>query len=57
VILADEELRDVAPEKSTDIEIQKFVNEAKISGLYFENRITSNPTMVRARLLLFYGKR
>ena len=31
VILADEELREVAPEKSTGIEIQEFVNEAEIS--------------------------
>ena len=36
VILSDEELRDVAPEKSTGIEIQEFVNEAEISSLYFE---------------------
>ena len=36
VILADEELREVAPEKSTGIEIQEFVNEAEISSLYFE---------------------
>jgi DNA end-binding protein Ku len=36
VILADEELKEVAPEKSTGIEIQEFVNEAEISSLYFE---------------------
>jgi Ku protein len=36
LILADEELREVAPERSTDIEIQEFVNEAEISRLYFE---------------------
>jgi DNA end-binding protein Ku len=36
VILADEELREVAPERSTGIEIQEFVNEAEISSLYFE---------------------
>jgi DNA end-binding protein Ku len=37
VILADEELREFAPEKSTGIEIQEFVNEAaEISSLYFE---------------------
>jgi DNA end-binding protein Ku len=36
VILADEELREVAPEKSTGIDIQEFVNEAEISSLYFE---------------------
>jgi DNA end-binding protein Ku len=35
-ILADEELREVAPERSTGIEIQEFVNEAEISSLYFE---------------------
>src|SRR3981081_2601885 len=35
VILADE-LREVAPEKSTGIEIQEFANEAEISSLYFE---------------------
>ena len=36
MILADEELREVAPERSTGIEIQEFVNEAEISSLYFE---------------------
>jgi DNA end-binding protein Ku len=36
VILSDEELRDVAPEKSTGIEIQEFVDESEISSLYFE---------------------
>ena len=36
VILSDDELRDVAPEKSTGIEIQEFVDEAEISSLYFE---------------------
>jgi DNA end-binding protein Ku len=36
VILADEELREVAPERSTGIEIQEFVNEVEISSLYFE---------------------
>jgi DNA end-binding protein Ku len=36
LILADEELREVAPERSTGIEIQEFVNEAEISSLYFE---------------------
>jgi DNA end-binding protein Ku len=36
VILADEELRDVAPERSTGIEIQEFVNEDEIPSLYFE---------------------
>jgi DNA end-binding protein Ku len=36
VILAEEELRDVAPERSTGIEIQEFVTEAEIPSLYFE---------------------
>jgi DNA end-binding protein Ku len=36
VILSDEELGDVAPEKSTVIEIQEFVDESEISSLYFE---------------------
>ena len=36
VILADEELREVAPERSIGIEMQEFVNEAEISSLYFE---------------------
>ena len=36
VILADEELREVAPERSTGIEILEFVDEAEISSLYFE---------------------
>ncbi len=31
VILSDDELRDVAAEKSTGIEIQEFVDEAEIS--------------------------
>jgi len=36
VILSDEELDEVAPEKSSVIEIQEFVNESEISSLYFE---------------------
>ena len=36
VILSDEDLLDVAPERSTGIEIQEFVNEAEIPSLYFE---------------------
>jgi DNA end-binding protein Ku len=36
VILSDEELNEVAPEKSAVIEIQEFVNESEISTLYFE---------------------
>ena len=36
VILSDEELRDVAPEKSISIEIQEFVAESEIPSLYFE---------------------
>src|SRR5208283_3657279 len=36
VVLSDEELNDVAPEKSAAIEIQEFVDESEISSLYFE---------------------
>lgn len=36
VILSDEELDEVAPEKSSVIEIQEFVDESEISSLYFE---------------------
>src|SRR6202011_1527665 len=36
VIISDDELAGVAPEKSTSIEIQEFVNESEISSLYFE---------------------
>src|ERR1700730_6137562 len=36
VILSDDELANVAPEKSTSIEIQEFVVESDISSLYFE---------------------
>jgi len=36
VILSDEELDDVAVEKSSVIEIQEFVDESEISSLYFE---------------------
>jgi DNA end-binding protein Ku len=36
VVFSDEELRDLAPEKSTGIEIQEFVSEADITSLYFE---------------------
>src|ERR1700731_1144998 len=36
VILSDEDLLDVAPERSTGIEIQEFVKEAEILSLYFE---------------------
>jgi DNA end-binding protein Ku len=36
VILSEEELRTVSPEKSTGIEIQEFVDESEISSLYFE---------------------
>src|ERR1700738_4028794 len=37
VILSDEELDEVAPEKSSVIEIQEFVDESEISSLYFDN--------------------
>ena len=56
VILADEELREVAPERSTGIQIQEFVNE-RSRAFTSKNRITSNPTRVQERLLLFYEKR
>src|SRR6202046_4644138 len=36
VVLSDEELDEVAPEKSAVIEIQEFVEESEISSLYFE---------------------
>src|ERR1700730_13992402 len=36
VILTDEELKEAAPEKSSTIDIQEFVNEDEISSLYFE---------------------
>src|SRR5260370_35515731 len=36
VILSDDELANVAPEKSTSIGIQEFVVESDISSLYFE---------------------
>src|SRR6476660_9416945 len=36
VIISDDELAGVAPEKSTSIEIQEFVVESDISSLYFE---------------------
>jgi DNA end-binding protein Ku len=36
VIISDEELAEVAPEKSIGIEIQEFVDESDISSLYFE---------------------
>jgi DNA end-binding protein Ku len=36
VLLTDEELDGVSPEKSTGIEIQEFVEESDISSLYFE---------------------
>src|SRR5580704_2511206 len=36
VVLSDEELGEVAPEKSAVIEIQEFVQESEISSLYFE---------------------
>jgi DNA end-binding protein Ku len=36
VILSDEELDDVSPDKSGVIEIQEFVDESEISSLYFE---------------------
>src|SRR6201987_5380067 len=36
VIISDDELADVAPEKSTSIEIQEFVVESDIPSLYFE---------------------
>ncbi|MBV8377614.1 MAG: Ku protein, partial [Verrucomicrobia bacterium] len=36
VVLSDEELDQVAPEKSSVIEIQEFVDESEISSLYFE---------------------
>src|ERR1700735_4135292 len=36
VVLSDEELDEVAPEKSSVIEIPEFVEESEISSLYFE---------------------
>ena len=36
VVISDDELADVSPEKSTSIEIQEFVVESDISTLYFE---------------------
>ena len=48
MILSDEELEEVAPAKSTGIEIQEFV-ESEISSLYFENHITSSRTRARPR--------
>src|SRR5271169_2564537 len=36
VIISDDELANVASEKSTSIEIQEFVVESDISSLYFE---------------------
>jgi DNA end-binding protein Ku len=36
VVLSDEELDGIAPEKSAAIEIQEFVDESEISTLYFE---------------------
>jgi DNA end-binding protein Ku len=36
VVLSDEELDEVAPERSGVIEIQEFVEESEISSLYFE---------------------
>src|ERR1700756_1360891 len=36
VIISDDELAEVAPEKSASIEIQEFVVESEISSLYFE---------------------
>ena len=57
VILADEELREVAPERSTGIEIQGLSTRPRSPVFTSKNRIISNPTRVRARLLLFYGKR
>ena len=35
-VLSDEELNEAAPEKSSTIEIQEFVNESEISSLYFD---------------------
>jgi DNA end-binding protein Ku len=36
VVVSDEELDEAAPEKSSTIEIQEFVNESEISSLYFD---------------------
>ena len=36
VVISDDELKEAAPEKSTAIEIQEFVNESQIPTLYFE---------------------
>src|SRR5246500_5868648 len=36
VIISDDELAEVAPDKSASIEIQEFVVESEISSLYFE---------------------
>jgi DNA end-binding protein Ku len=52
VILADEELREVAPERSTGIEIQAFVNEAEISSLYFEKPLEPDKGAGKAFALL-----
>jgi DNA end-binding protein Ku len=36
VVISDDELKEAAPEKSSAIEIQEFVNESQIPILYFE---------------------
>ena len=36
MVISDDELKEAAPEKSTAIEIQEFVNESQIPTLYFE---------------------
>jgi DNA end-binding protein Ku len=36
VVLSDEELDNLAPEKSSAIEIQEFIDESEIDSLYFE---------------------
>jgi DNA end-binding protein Ku len=54
LVLADEELREVAPERSTGIEIQEFVNESE--NLASLLRKTLLPRTCGGRLLLFYEK-
>ena len=57
VILADEELREVAPEKSTGIDPRVCQRGRDLQSLLRKTVLTRTRQGVQARLLLFYGKR
>jgi DNA end-binding protein Ku len=49
IVVSDEELAEAAPEKSSAIDIQEFVDEAEISSLYFDKPYYLEPDKTAAK--------